>query len=83
MSDKTGYGVAGILALGLIIATFIGGRSLENMKAADDGITVKGVAEKRSTSDLASWRGQITLIDKDLSAGYENCRNSSRRPSSF
>ena len=71
MSDKTGYGVAGILALGLIIATFIGGRSLENMKAADDGITVKGVAEKRSTSDLASWRGQITLIDKDLSAGYD------------
>ena len=71
MSDKTGYGVAGILALGLIIATFIGGRSLENMKAADDGITVKGVAEKRITSDLASWRGQITLIDKDLSAGYD------------
>ena len=28
MSDKTGYGVAGILALGLIIATFIGGRSI-------------------------------------------------------
>ena len=71
MSDKTGYGVAGILALGLIIATFIGGRSLENMRAADDGITVKGVAEKRITSDLASWRGQITLIDKDLSAGYD------------
>ena len=71
MSDKTGYGVAGILALGLIIATFIGGRSLEKMRAADDGITVKGVAEKRITSDLASWRGQITLIDKDLSAGYD------------
>ena len=69
MSDKTGYGVAGILALGLIIATFIGGRSLEKMRSADDGITVKGVAEKRITSDLASRRGQITLIDKDLSAG--------------
>ena len=71
MSDKTGYGVAGILALGLIIATFIGGRSIEKMRSADDGITVKGVAEKRITSDLASWRGQITLIDKDLSAGYD------------
>ena len=71
MSDKTGYDAAGILALGLIIATFISGRSLENMRAADDGITVKGVAEKRITSDLASWRGQITLIDKDLSAGYD------------
>ena len=41
------------------------------MRVADDGITVKGVAEKRITSDLASWRGQITLIDKDLSAGYD------------
>ena len=64
MSDKTGYGVAGILALGLIIATMIGGRALEKMRSVDDGITVKGVAEKRITSDLASWRGQITLKDK-------------------
>jgi len=71
LSDKTGYGVAGILALSLIIATFIGGKSLEKMRSAGDGITVKGVAEKRITSDLASWRGQITFIDKDLSAGYD------------
>ena len=69
MSDKTGYGVAGILALGLIIATMIGGRALEKMRSVDDGITVKGVAEKRITSDLASWRGQITLKDKKLGAG--------------
>jgi hypothetical protein len=39
------------------------------MRLADDGITVKGVAEKCITFDLASWGGQITLIDKDLSAG--------------
>ncbi|MBO61695.1 MAG: SIMPL domain-containing protein [Verrucomicrobiales bacterium] len=71
MSDKTGYGVAGILALGLIIATMIGGRALEKMRSVDDGITVKGVAEKRITSDLASWRGQITLKDKNLSTGYD------------
>ena len=86
MSDKTGYDAAGILALGLIIATFISGRSLENMRAADDGITVKGVAEKRITSDLASWRGQITLIDKDLSAGYDKLQEQFKttiRPSSF
>ena len=71
VSEKNASGVAGILALGLIVATFVSERSLEKMRSADDGITVKGVAEKRITSDLASWRGQITLIDKDLSAGYD------------
>jgi len=65
------YGIAIILALGLIIATFIGGRSLERMRSADNGINVKGVAEKRITSDLASWRGQITLMDKNLANGYD------------
>ena len=62
MSDKTGYGVAGILALGLIIATFIGGRSLENMRAADDGITVKGAVSytplrAHETREARGWGG--------------------------
>ena len=69
------YGIAIILALGLIIATFIGGRSLERMRSADNGINVKGVAEKRITSDLASWRGQITLMDKNLANGYDTLQS--------
>ncbi|MEC7882900.1 MAG: SIMPL domain-containing protein [Verrucomicrobiota bacterium] len=65
------YGITIILVLGLIIATFIGGRSLEKMRSAGNGINVKGVAEKLVTSDLATWRGQITLSDKSLASGYD------------
>ena len=42
----------GILALGLLVATFVVWRSLEKMRLADGGITVKVWVEKRITSDV-------------------------------
>lgn len=51
------YGIAFVLSISLIIATFLGGRSLERMRSAGNEINVKSVAEKRITSNLASWRG--------------------------
>ena len=65
------YGIAFVLSISLIIATFLGGRSLERMRSAGNDINVKSVAEKRITSNLASWRGQITLMDKNLANGYD------------
>ena len=65
------YGVAAILSLGLVVAALIGGRALEKMRSATDGVMVKGVAEKDITSDLATWRGQITHRAADLAGGYD------------
>ena len=65
------YGVAAILSLGLVVAALIGGRALEKMRSATDGVMVKGVAEKDITSDLATWRGQITHRAGDLAGGYD------------
>lgn len=65
------YGIAFVLSISLIIATFLGGRSLERMLSAGNDINVKSAAEKRITSNLASWRGQITLMDKNLANGYD------------
>jgi len=65
------YGVAAILSLGLVVSALIGGRALEKMRSATDGVTVKGVAEKDITSDLATWRGQITHRAADLAGGYD------------
>ena len=65
------YGVAAILSLGLVVSALIGGRALEKMRSATDGVTVKGVAEKEITSDLATWRGQITHRAADLAGGYD------------
>ena len=65
------YGVAAILSLGLVVSALIGGRALEKMRSATDGVTVKGVAEKEITADLATWRGQITHRAADLAGGYD------------
>ncbi len=65
------YGVAAILSLGLIVSALIGGRALEKMRSATDGVTVKGVAEKDITSDLATWRGQISVRADDPVDGYD------------
>ena len=64
------YGVAAILSLGLVVSALIGGRALE-MRSVTDGVTVKGVAEKEITADLATWRGQITHRATDLAGGYD------------
>ena len=65
------YGVAAILSLGLVVSAFIGGRALEKMRAATDGVTVKGVAEKAITSDLATWRGMLSVRAGDTVDGYD------------
>ena len=54
VGKQTWYGVAAILSLGLVVSALIGGRALEKMRSVTDGVTVKGVAEKEITADLAS-----------------------------
>ncbi len=69
------YGVAAILSMGLIVSALIGGRALEKMRSANNSVTVKGVAEKDITSDLATWRGQITVRAKDAVEGYDKIQS--------
>ena len=65
------YGVAAILSLGLVVSALIGGRALEKVRSATDGVTVKGVAEKGITSDLATWRGTLSVRAGDTVDGYD------------
>ena len=58
------------LALGLIVSSFVVSRSLERIKLAGDKITVKGYAEESVVSDVATWRGTVTVRSGDLQAGY-------------
>ena len=69
------YGVAAILSLGLVVSALIGGRALEKMRSATDGVTVKGVAEKAITSDLATWRGQISVRATNPVDGYDKIQS--------
>lgn len=46
---------AGILAIGLIIGGYLLGNGLLRSKMADRSVTVRGLAEREVTADLATW----------------------------
>lgn len=78
MSNNINYSWVGLLLLGvflcvgIIIGTFIISKTVEQVKFQNQRITVKGYAERTITSDIASWRGQITARSTELVTAYDN-----------
>jgi len=64
-------GFGAILALGLVISTWIGAAAVERIKRSGQTITVKGYAERRITSDYGVWRGRFSARGADLVPTYE------------
>jgi len=50
-----------VLAAGLVVAALIGGGAVERLRRAGDEITVTGSSRKPITSDLATWRGSVSV----------------------
>jgi hypothetical protein len=46
---------AGLLSAGLVIGGYLMGDGLVRMKQADRAVTVRGLAEREATADLATW----------------------------
>lgn len=61
-----------VLAVGLIVATVIGGWFFVQGKRGDQTITVTGSARKRITSDLVIWRSAISYQAPVLSDAYRS-----------
>ena len=55
MRDKIMLGSAALLALGVVSGGYLLGDGLKRAKAADRSVTVRGLAEKDVTADLATW----------------------------
>ncbi|WP_416462525.1 SIMPL domain-containing protein [Sphingomonas sp. VDB2] len=55
MRDKVLLGGAALLAFGTIAGGYLLGDGLKRAKAADRSVTVRGLAEKDVTADLATW----------------------------
>lgn len=78
MSNNKNHSWPGLLLLGaflsagIIIGTFIISKTVEQVKFQNQRITVKGYAERTITSDIASWRGQITTRSTELVTAYDN-----------
>lgn len=50
-----------VLATGLVVAALIGSMAVERLRRAGDEITVTGSSRKPITSDLAMWRGSVSV----------------------
>ena len=61
-----------VLAVGLVVATTIGGWFFVKGKRGDQTITVTGSARKRITSDLVVWRSAISFQAPTLSEAYRS-----------
>lgn len=61
-----------VLAVGLVIATVIGGWFFVKGKRGDQTITVTGSARKRITSDLVIWRSAVSYQSPVLSDAYRS-----------
>lgn len=56
----------GVLAAGLVIGGYLMGDGLVRMKQADRAVTVRGLAEREATADLATWTIAYSAAGGDL-----------------
>ena len=87
MSDErsgSGTFLAGIaLAIGLVLASAIGGWSFVKGKRGDQTITVTGSARKRIKSDLVIWRAGVSYQASSLADAYRSLSESIPRVKAY
>lgn len=72
-----------VLAIGLVVATLIGGWFFVKGKRGDQTITVTGSARKRIKSDLVVWRAAISYQAPVLSDAYRSLSEAIPRVKSY
>ena len=66
MRDKVLLGSAALLAVGTVAGGYLLGDGLTRARAADRSVTVRGLAEKDVTADLATWSISYSATGFDL-----------------
>jgi hypothetical protein len=79
----SGLGTAVVLAVGLIIASAIGGWFFVKGKRGDQTITVTGSAKKRITSDMVIWKTAVSYQASSLADAYRSLSESIPRVKSY
>ena len=63
---------AAIVAAGVVVGGFLHGDGLVRMKAAERAVTVRGLAEREVTADLATWTLSFASTASDLQTAQAN-----------
>ena len=78
MRDKVVLGSAALLAFGAIAGGYLLGDGLRRAKVADRSVTVRGLAEKDVTADLATWSISYSATGFDQHAGIAGLFHATR-----
>ena len=73
---KTGFGPALLIALGLAAAGWLGGQGYVKGKTADRYVSVKGLAEREVTADVAFWPLRYVATDDQLARAQGSIESS-------
>ncbi|MCE7794977.1 SIMPL domain-containing protein [Sphingobium sufflavum] len=65
-AGKVAIGSAALLAFGMVTGGYLLGDGLKRAKAADRSVTVRGLAERDVTADLATWTIAYSATGTDL-----------------
>lgn len=82
LPDRTPVGTI-ILALGIAAGGFLAGHGVVRAKAAERYVTVKGVAEREATADLAIWPLRVVTASDDLTRANNDLQSSVTRIKRF
>jgi hypothetical protein len=74
---------AGIVAVGLVLGGFLLGDGLTRARAADRAVTVRGLAERDVTADLATWTIAYSASAPDLASAQSQVDEDSRALAGF
>lgn len=83
-NERSGVLAAGVaLAIGLVIASAVGGFSFVRGKRGDQTITVTGSAKKRIRSDLVIWKSSVSYQSPALADAYRSLSEAVPRVKSY
>ena len=76
-------GTAGILSIGLMLGGYLLGNGLLRAKEAERTVTVRGLAERDVTADLATWTIAYSASSPSLSEAQAKVRRDTRAIEGF
>lgn len=77
------FGTAAILAVGMIVGGYLLGDGLLRAKDAERAVTVRGLAERDVTADLATWTISYSASSSDLAEAQAKVRRDTAAISAF
>lgn len=80
---KLWLGSAAIIALGMVAGGYLLGDGLTRAKAADRSVTVRGLAERDVTADLATWTIAYSANATDLATAQASVDNDTTQLRAF